>query len=210
VIKMEDSAYRPPQFVMGAKGEAVIPEGPCAPSYIQLRLAPLAAYRVLNLPAHWLTGDVIDLADVLGPAARRLAEQLREEPAWPRRFALLDAFLLRRLDQGRQPTPEIRDAWRQLVASGGAVPIRAVAHNVGWSHKHLISKFKEQIGLPPKTAATILRFERVMRRIETQRTVHWGEIAAEGGYADQAHLIRDFHRFTGGTPSQLLALATGH
>ena len=209
VIKLADSPYRPPQFVIGANDAVVVPDGLCAPSYIQLRLAPLAAFKVLNVPTRWLTGDVVDLADVLGPPARRLAEQLREETAWSRRFALLDDFLLRRLEEGPQPAPEVRRAWRRLVASGGAVPIGSVADEVGWSHKHLISKFKEQVGLPPKTAATIVRFERVMRRIGTEPDVHWGDVAAAGGYADQAHLIRDFRRFTGGTPSQFLALATG-
>ena len=209
VVKLADSAYRPPQFVMGAKDTVVVPDGLCAPSYVQLRLAPLAAYRVLNAPTCWLTGDAVDLADVVGPAARRLAEQLREETDWPRRFALLDEFLHQRLEQGPQPNPEVRRAWRQLVVSGGTAPISSLAHEVGWSHKHLISKFKEQVGLAPKTAATIVRFERVMRRIGTQPHVHWGEIAAEGGYADQAHLIRDFRRYTGGTPSQFLALANG-
>jgi AraC-like DNA-binding protein len=208
VVKLKDSAYRPPQFVLGAHDAVVVPAGRCAPSYVQLRLAPLAAFTVLNTPARGLAGDTVDLVDVLGAPARQLAEQLREETSWSRRFALLDAFLLRRLDEGPRPAAEVRRAWRRLVTSGGSAPIGALAHDVGWSHKHLISKFKEQLGLAPKTAGTILRFEHVMRRIETDPRIHWGQIAAEAGYADQAHLIRDFHRFTGGTPGQFLALAT--
>lgn len=209
VVKLEESAYRPPQFVLGANGSVVVPEGLCAPSYVQLRLAPLAAYTVLNVPARWLTGEAVDLVDVLGPSARRLAEQLREEVAWPRRFAMLDAFLLRRLNEGPQPTPEVRRAWHRIVTSAGAAPIGSIAREVGWSHKHLITRFKEQVGVAPKTAATIVRFERTMRRIEAEPEVHWGDVAAMSGYADQAHLIRDYRRFTGGTPNQFLALATG-
>jgi hypothetical protein len=43
-------------------------------------------------------------------------------------------------------------AWQRLVASGGAARIGRITNDVGWSHKHLIAKFKQQIGLTPKTA----------------------------------------------------------
>ena len=59
--------------------------------------------------------------------------------------------------------PEVRRAClHQVVSSGGTAAIGSVAREVGWSHKHLISKFREQAGLAPKTAATIVRSERVM------------------------------------------------
>ncbi len=214
VVKLEDSAYRPPQFVMGGNDAVVVPDGVCAPSYVQLRLAPLAAFTVLGVPIRRLHGDAVDLADLLGPTGRRIADQLREAATWSERFALLDAFLLRRLGDGPRPAREVGRAWHRLVSSDGAAPIGSIAREVGWSHKHLISRFREQIGVRPKTAASIVRFEAVLRRIELGRSegarkVHWGDLAATGGYFDQAHLIRDFRRFTGGTPRQFVALASG-
>jgi methylphosphotriester-DNA--protein-cysteine methyltransferase len=91
------------------------------------------------------------------------------------------------------------------VATGGAVPIGRVAKDVGWSHRHLIAKFKQQVGLPPKTAARLVRFDRVWRRLDEGRPLDWGQLAADSGYADQAHLIRDFRQFTGTTPTDFLA-----
>jgi hypothetical protein len=76
VVKLEDSAYRPPQFLMGARGAATV-EGDCAPSYVEVRLGPLGAYTLLGLPIARLGRQVVDLVDVLGPAGRRLGEQLR-------------------------------------------------------------------------------------------------------------------------------------
>jgi hypothetical protein len=102
-----------------------------------------------------LSGQLVDLVDVLGPAGRRLGEQLRETPSWRERFGLLDRFLLRRLDGGPRPSPEVGRAWERLVATGGAVPIGRIASEVGWSHKHLITRFKQQAGLGPKTAARL-------------------------------------------------------
>jgi AraC-like DNA-binding protein len=205
VVKLLDSAHRPPAFVMGAHGSSTVVEGDCAPSYLEVLLAPLGAYTLLGLPINQLSGQIVDLVDVLGPAGRRLGEQLREAPSWRRRFALLDQFLLRRLERGPRPAPEVGWAWERLVATAGAVPIGRIAAEVGWSHKHLIARFRQQVGLRPKTAARLVRFDRVLGRLDTTRPLDWGQVAREAGYADQAHLIRDFHQFTGATPTQFQA-----
>jgi AraC-like DNA-binding protein len=205
IVKLADTAYRPPQFVKGAHGSYHAPEGTCAPSYVEVWFAPLAAYTLLGLPLDKLCGETVDLVDVLGAAGRRLGEQVREAPTWRRRFTLLDEFLLDRLDRGPRPSPQVRRAWQRLVVSSGAVPVGRIATEVGWSHKHLITKFRQQIGVAPKTAAGLVRFDDLRRRLDAQRSPDWGRLAAEAGYADQAHLVRDFRRYTGNTPTEFLA-----
>ncbi len=205
VVKILDSPRRPPAFLMGTRGSATVVEGDCAPSYLEVWLAPLGAYTLLGLPLDELGGQLVDLADVLGPEGRRLAEQLRETHGWRQRFALMDQFLLRRMDSGPRPSPEVGWAWRMLVASGGTVPIGRIADEVGWSHRHLIARFRQQIGLTPKTGARLVRLDAVWRCIEKPSPLDWGQVAAEAGYADQAHLIRDFRQFTGTTPTEFLA-----
>jgi transcriptional regulator GlxA family with amidase domain len=139
-----------------------------------------------------ISGQTVDLTDLFGAAGRRVAEQLREAATWRERFALLDKLLLQRLDLGPRPSPEVARAWQRLVATAGSRPIGRIADEVGWSHKHLITRFRQQVGLTPKTAARLIRFDQVSRRLDGQRTIDWGEVAADAGYADQAHLIRDF------------------
>jgi AraC-like DNA-binding protein len=204
VVKLLNSPHRPPAFVMGASGSSTVLEGECAPSYVEVLLEPLGAYTLLGLPLDALSGRTVDLVDVLGADGRRLAEQLREAPTWRQRFALLDRFLLRRQARGPRPSPEVGWAWERLVATGGAVPVRRIAEEVGWSHKHLIARFRQQVGLRPKTAARLVRFDRVWRRLDDPTPLDWGQLARDAGYADQAHLIRDFRRFTGTTPTDFL------
>jgi AraC-like DNA-binding protein len=152
-------------------------------------VGPLGAYTLLGLPMDELSGHTVDLADVLG------------SPTWAQRFALLDGFLLRRLADGPRPAPEIDWAWQRPVATGGAAPIGQLAAEVGWSHRHLIARFRQQVGLAPKTAARLVRFDRVWRRLDQPQPLDWADLAREAGYADQAHLVREFHRFTGTTPT---------
>jgi AraC-like DNA-binding protein len=201
VVKLADSPYRPPAFVMGGHDSAIVLEGDCAPSYLEVLLSPLGAYRILGLPLDRLGGHTVELAEVLGADGRRLGERLRDAPSWRRRFALLDQFLLRRLDRGPRPAPEVGWAWQRLNATGGAVAIGELAREVGWSHKHLIARFRQQVGVAPKTAARLLRFNGVWRHLDKGPSLDWGLVAAETGYADQAHLIREFRQFTGTTPT---------
>jgi AraC-like DNA-binding protein len=208
VVKLVDSPHHPPAFVVGAHDSFAVLEGACTRSYLEVLLSPLGAYRLLGLPMAELSGQLVDLVEVLGPEGRRLGEQLREAVSWPHRFALLDRFLLRRLEEGPQPSPEVGRAWEWLVASGGTVPIGRVAEEVGWSHKHLITRFRQQVGLRPKTAARLVRFDGVLGRLDGRQPLDWGLVAREAGYADQAHLIRDFHQFTGTTPTQFVARTT--
>jgi AraC-like DNA-binding protein len=205
LLRLEDAPGRP-AVLGGAHNTFWGPEGgACPPTYVELRLAPLGAYRLLGMPMDDLSGQVVDLTDVLGAGSRRLADQLRDTPSWQRRFGLLDAYLLRQARDGPDPSPEVAWAWRRMLASGGKVAIGRLAGEVGWSHKHLITRFRQQVGLPPKTAARLVRFGTVWRRLAAHPAARWDAIAADSGYTDQAHLIRDFHQFTGASPTAFLA-----
>jgi AraC-like DNA-binding protein len=204
ILRLQDSPGRP-AVLGGAHNTFWGPEGgACPPAYVELRLAPLGAYRLLGMPMDALSGQLVDLTEVLGAGSRRLADQLRDTPSWRQRFRLLDAYLLRQAQDGPDSSPEVARAWRRLLASGGKVPIGRLAGEVGWSHKHLITRFRQQVGVPPKTAARLIRFGAVWRRLATHPAARWDAIAADSGYADQAHLIRDFHQFTGTSPTALL------
>jgi AraC-like DNA-binding protein len=205
ILRLKDAPRFPPEVLAGAHDTVWVAAGPCSPTYLELRLAPLGAYRLLGMPMDALTGQLVDLTDVLGTGSRRMAEQLRDTPSWQQRFGLLDAYLLRCAQDGPDPAPEVVWAWRRLTATGGTLPIRRLAGEVGWSHKHLITRFKQQVGLAPKTAARLVRFDVVWRRLAAHPPARWDALAADSGHADQAHMIRDFHQFTGATPTAFLA-----
>jgi AraC-like DNA-binding protein len=195
----------PTSFVTGLADTHDVVEQFGAIECVDVKLTPLGAYTLLGVPMSELANEVADLADVLGPEAARLTERLANTPGWAARFAVLDEFLLARAEAGPEPAPEVRWAWRRLAETGGAVPVGALAQEVGWSRRHLVTRFRQQVGLPPKTIARVIRFEDLLRRVGNAGGAAWSRIAAECGYYDQAHMNRDFREFAGTTPSDYLA-----
>ena len=70
------------------------------------------------------------------------------------------------------------------------------------SGRHLRRRFKEVVGISPKYFARIVRFHQVASHIENEKRLDFAHVAAQYGYADQAHLIREFRQFSGKTPLQ--------
>jgi AraC-like DNA-binding protein len=165
---------------------------------IQVDLTPLGAYSLFAVPMSELTNRVVHLDDLLGADAQRLVDMLASAPGWPERFALLDDVLLGRLAAGPVPSPEVRRAWALLRA--GAT-VAATAADVGWSRRHLAARFRQQVGLAPKPAAQVLRFERAVRLLSAPGGPRLAETAVTCGYFDQAHLNREFRRLAGCTPT---------
>jgi AraC-like DNA-binding protein len=167
---------------------------------IQINLTPLAARALLAVPMDELTNRVVELDDVVGREADQLLERLHDVGSWEQQFSLLDAVLAHRLAEAEPPQPAVRHAWSRLVESRGAAEIRELSREVGWSRRHLAARFREEIGLTPKTYARVLRFERAASLLAHDDGARFAEIAYDCGYYDQAHLNRDFREFAGTTP----------
>jgi methylphosphotriester-DNA--protein-cysteine methyltransferase len=93
-------------------------------------------------------------------------------------------------------------AWRGIVAGRGTVRIEHLAAELGWSRKRLWSRFHSQIGLPPKRAAKLVRFDHAVHGLVAGQDA--AGVAADGGYTDQSHLHRDVVAFTGLTPATVV------
>ncbi|MFC5220252.1 helix-turn-helix domain-containing protein [Streptomyces coerulescens] len=173
---------------------------------VEVRLSPRAAYAVLGVAPHELHGSVTSLEDLWGPPARRLDERLADAGSWSERLALTDAFLARRAAAAPAMSPEVAGVWDTIVARRGQVRITDLAASCGWSRKRLWSRFGAQIGLTPKRAAVLARFDQAARALSSGENV--SDVALACGYADQSHLHRDVLALTGFTPSALAAMDT--
>lgn len=165
---------------------------------VHVRLDPFDAYSLLGMPLQSISNEVLDLDAVIGS---RLAERMAAAAGWRERSVVLDTVLARRIESGPQPDRAVEWAWHQLRATAGRARVAALADRIGWTPRHLARRFREQVGLPPKTVARIFRFEHATALLAGAASL--ADIAAESGYSDHAHLTREFRVLAGHTPSEL-------
>lgn len=106
------------------------------------------------------------------------------------------------------PVPPGLERVRAAIAALEAAPTRSIAEvadELGISHGHLDREFGRIVGLSPRALARVLRLRALIASIDVYGRVEWTALAADLGWFDQAHLIRDFRRFTGVTPGEYAA-----
>jgi AraC-like DNA-binding protein len=165
---------------------------------VQVRLAPTVARGILGVGPKELGGELVSPDDLWGREVAELCERLAEKAGWDERFALTDDWLGRRVVR-RPVDREVVWAWRRICASRGRIRVEEVAEEVGWSRKRLWARFHDQVGLPPKQVAKLVRFDRAVHRLAEGHGP--ARVSADCGYADQSHLHRDVVAFTGTTPA---------
>jgi AraC-like DNA-binding protein len=156
-----------------------------------IRLRPGVLPLLTGLPASELTGQAVSVTDIFGARGRQLLERLGEPSSWHEAPLRLAAFLAREFAKHRH--------FRSLPVRQ-ADSVRDLAEIAGLATRTLHYRVTQDIGLAPKLW---LRIERLHRAIAgaTNRVVPWSDVAAHCGYADQAHLVREFSELLGEPPT---------
>jgi AraC-like DNA-binding protein len=192
-------------FVGGIIDQPAVSEHAGRAHALQFDLTPLGAAALFGVPGGALAGRIVAFDDMLpGRMGALLVEKLAGRATWHERFALLDAWIARRIAAARPASPDVEWAWRRIVASSGAVPIATLVEELGCSRRHLSARFGQDVGMAPKLFARMVRFERAVERLR-HGDEELGVIAVDCGYYDQAHFNRDVRAFAGIAPGALMA-----
>lgn len=176
--------------------------GPQQGMHVFLPLASLAA--ITGAPLAEIANTVVPFADLVGDQADALGAALCEAADREARFALLDRFLASQLTDTRTDNRTIEWAMRQL-GTERAPSSSVLAREIGWSRRHFSRRFRAVTGFTPDRFRRIARFERFSAAIVASPQAGLAGLAAEAGFADQAHLTRDVRNFAAMTPGQLRA-----
>ncbi len=176
--------------------------------FIAARLRPWGAWRLLREPMREVTCRVPLLDELWGDAINNLTERLAEAPNLYRRFDLLENHLRQHLDRRTRTDAAVIEASMRLQVSMGRLRIGQLCKDMGTSRVTLGRKFREQVGLTPKTYARVVRISALMEVLALKGPDDWAMIAEDFGYHDQAHLSHDFQEFCGSSPNEYLLRAS--
>lgn len=191
----------PQTFIAGLTDQPVTLDGNGSIGTIAVNFYPTGLYHFLKTPAPVITNATINSSDALGSEVDWLYDRLINTENDQEKLDLVKDFLLFSFDfAGLKHTKSIETAQKMLIASNGQIKIHKLAQQTGMSISSLERRFRQQVGLSPKSYANILRFNHVFKLIKHNGPQRWQDIIYQCGYYDQANFIRDFSRYTGETP----------
>lgn len=168
-----------------------------------VRLLPGAAPRLLGRPV--TSGDLWVPLATLGGGAAAITAAVHGAANTATRIELVEEWLVGRL-VGDENAGLLR-ALEGIFRGGGEIRVATLARGAAMSERALSRAFTEQVGLSPKRFSRIVRFQRVLRRLDGEPD--WAQLASELGYFDQSHMIREFRALFGCTPREAAALVEG-
>jgi len=175
-------------------------------AFFGILFKPSGFHTIFRIPTPITTDLIIYGEDMFGSMHKRLFEQLGAAGSVCEMVQFAEAFLLYFLN--RQKSVDYRDGiitisnW--IVKQKGLVSIDKLAYDANMSIRTFERHFTKLVGMPPKLFCCVTRFNHALELKLQQPAKDWTAIAHEAGYFDQMHLIKDFKRFAGNTPSSFL------
>ncbi|MFD0408103.1 helix-turn-helix domain-containing protein [Kitasatospora sp. NPDC127116] len=191
----------------GARWEPVSRE---AGGFVAVRFRAGALRHFLAPGVDEVADRVVSAAEVWGPPARRMAEQVCLASGPAEQAAVLDRALAELLAAHDRADPWLDAAVRLVHRRPGEVRVDALAEHLGVTVRRLQRAFPAAVGAGPKAFQRVARFQRLTRTLllSGERRYLPGALAA--GYYDQAHFVREFRHFTGRPPTALLGQGLSH
>ncbi len=174
---------------------------------VGVRFRPGLAPTMLGLPASELIDDRVDLNLLWRRAAGRLAGRLGDAAGPGAAVRLLEGELVERLPGAAPVDPFVEAVVAELRAGPPAPVVAKLAATLGTSERQLHRRCLDAFGYGPKTLDRVLRFQRFLSMARSAAPLgHVGlaRLAADAGYADQAHLARECRSLGGVPPRRLL------
>ena len=193
---------QPSRFVVGQMTQPVLVSSTGPVLLIGVRFLPGGSYPFFQIPPDELTNRIATLADIAANLDREFSERVIDVLQPTAKIAIIQSLLINRLNSSAEKGLSLQPVISRIVRSAGQTSIDSLSHDLGITGRQLERRFLNVVGLGPKLLCRIFRFQQVFRAVE-QSDSNWAGIAADCGYYDQAHLIRDFRQFAGQTPAVL-------
>ncbi|MCB9656043.1 MAG: AraC family transcriptional regulator [Sandaracinaceae bacterium] len=198
--------------VGGPRTSAYAKEAARGAETVGAQLSVGATRALLGVPGRALAGVHVPLDEVLGPVSESWCDELHALPSARARLLRFQALLTERLSD-HAPHAVVQHGIARLSDPLAAVSVQALVSESGYSHRRFLDLFEESTGVTPKRFARVVRFRATLAALQRgaggaglgrveKEGVRLAALASQLGYADQAHLTREFRAHTGITPAR--------
>lgn len=172
-----------------------------------VKFRPGGFYPFFNQPAATLTGQVVNAHVAFGAEIQHVQHSVQQCPNVTDAFEIIDAFLCKSLIEETELAKEIAALVQTIQSDRNITRVDQLVtlQNDGqppYTLRQLQRLFKTYVGISPKETIQRLRLIETAEMLRTNASIDFASLALHLGYADQAHLIRDFKRMTGHTPNR--------
>jgi AraC-like DNA-binding protein len=161
---------------------------------------PGGLFRLFSLPAQLVTNDHFEGQLALGRRLGELERRLGDVTSFHDRVRIADDWLCARRPVVDAMTHMARAA-AEVLSRSGCIRVADLARSAGIGVRQFERRFVHEIGVTPKLYARIARFEAALRRKAAAPEMRWTDIAHALEYHDQMHMVHDFNRLSGASPT---------
>lgn len=197
-------------MLVGSQSEYFVIDTSQPTTILSVLFKPGVTLDVFGLSAKELHNSIVKLSDVWFHEADALYNLLMENPDVSKRFRILENTLLRHLKLYRERHYAVEFALNAFSSASAPVLISDLQYEVALSPPRFIQVFRDEVGFTPKLFSRLQRFHQVLDTIAGAQQIQWAELALELGYYDQSHLINEFRKFAGISPSAYKPFSKEH
>jgi AraC-like DNA-binding protein len=175
-------------------------------AFFEVMFRPTGFNKLFRLPTHEIVNQILCMDDILYSGYKDFIEQMYMAADVMGMASLADAFLLSYLKKQKpiDHNDTITCLSNSMIKKDGHINIDKLAFDANMSTRNLERLFTEQVGISPKLLCCISRFTHAFELKLKKPELDWTSIAYQCGYFDQMHLIKDFRKFAGYTPSAFI------
>jgi AraC-like DNA-binding protein len=167
---------------------------------------PYGIKQLFGIPAKEMRDKIIGIEEILGSQRRFFQELLFGQPDVKRRVDILNKLFIELLTKNKKyNTIYLQAALEFIETHKGNLSIKQLEKYTGYTERHMERMFDDCIGLSPKKISNITRLHYFLKLLNRNSgNENLTSYSYEAGYADQSHLIKEFKKNTGLTPTEYL------
>jgi AraC-like DNA-binding protein len=100
----------------------------------------------------------------------------------------------------------INEIIKNLDEDEDIMTIKQIANKYHKSERWLQALFRSYVGVGLKWVIVRSRLVKVLQHVDSPEDIPWAQLAADLGYSTQSHLINDFKKLIGKTPSEFITV----